>query len=93
MSCPAIPFDTLRHFERMIKVGFTKEQAKEQTEAIEELALRINNDIATKNDIKELRKELKDDILELKKDIKADMKILGAMIILGVTALGLLIKL
>ena len=85
----AIPFDTLRHFERMIKVGFTKEQAKEQTEAIEEIATHINNDIATKNDISLVQKNIK----ELKDDIKSDMKILGAMIILGVTALGLLIKL
>jgi hypothetical protein len=89
MNCPTISFDTLHHFERMKKVGFTEDQAKEQTEAIQEIAAYINNDIATKNDTKRIEEKIQ----ELKSDTKGDMKILGAMIILGVTALGLLIKL
>ena len=67
MSCPAIPFNTLRHFERMKKVGFTDEQAKEQTEAMAEL---LDERLATKTDIEAIHKDID--------ELKSDMRSLGA---------------
>jgi hypothetical protein len=45
-----IPFDTLNYANRMIKVGFTREQAEEQATAIAEI---VNDKIVTKEYFKE----------------------------------------
>lgn len=50
-----IPFNTLRHFERMIEAGFTEKQAKAQTDAMAEL---VDEKLATKNDLKSLENAL-----------------------------------
>ena len=54
-------FNTLNYTNRMMKVGFTREQAEEQAEAINEI---ISNDLATKQDILMLKRDIKE--LELK---------------------------
>ena len=50
-----IPFDTLHNYERLRKVGFNEAQAKEQTAIIAEL---VDEKLATKQDIKELKKDI-----------------------------------
>jgi|APFre7841882654_1041346.scaffolds.fasta_scaffold145026_1 hypothetical protein len=50
-----IPFDTLSYTNRLMKVGFTREQAEGQAELMAET---INIQLATKNDLKELKKDL-----------------------------------
>ena len=50
-----IPFDTLSYTNRLMKVGFTREQAEGQAELMAET---INIQLATKNDLKELKKYL-----------------------------------
>ena len=45
----AIPFDTLSFSKRLIKAGFTNQQAEVQVEAIAEL---INDQLVTKKDLK-----------------------------------------
>ncbi|MGK5094455.1 hypothetical protein WDW89_20870 [Deltaproteobacteria bacterium TL4] len=71
-------FDTLEYSERLQTVGFTSEQAKVQAETLKTI---LDDNIATKRDIEELRVELKRDIMgntqhiegvrvELKRDIE-----------------------
>ena len=51
----AIPFDTLSFSKKLIKAGFTSQQAEVQAEAIAEL---INDQLVTKKDLKELELNL-----------------------------------
>jgi hypothetical protein len=69
----AIPFDTLHHYEKMIEAGFTEKQAKAQTDAIAQL---VEEKLATKRDISELKREI---------------RIFGGIILAGITILGFLI--
>ena len=50
-----IAFDTFENVKRLKAVGFTEEQAAEQTRIISEL---INDPLATKKDLKELEMRL-----------------------------------
>lgn len=47
----AIAFDTLSYAKKMVKVGFTQQQAEGQAEAMAEI---IDEKLATKQDIREL---------------------------------------
>jgi len=69
----AIPFDTLQNYEKMIDAGFTEKQAKAQTDAIAQL---VEEKLATKRDISELKREI---------------RIFGGIILAGITILGFLI--
>ena len=64
-------FDTLLYSEKLQKVGVSKEQAKVQAETLKEI---IDDNLATKRDLEEVKTELKRDIeflrIELKKDIE-----------------------
>jgi hypothetical protein len=86
MNNEQIFFDTLHYANRLKAAGVPEKQAEVQAEIMAET---INNNLATKRDIKEL--DLKIEIL--RKDVRGDMKILGAIILVGVTILGLLIQL
>lgn len=93
MNNEQVFFDTLHYANRLKAVGVPEKQAEVQAEIMAET---INNNLATKRDIKEL--DLKIETLDLKieilrKDVRGDMKILGAITLLGVTILGLLIQL
>jgi acid phosphatase family membrane protein YuiD len=68
----------------MMKVGFTREQAEEQAEAINEI---ISNDLATKQDILMLKRDIK----ELKLFNKLTL-VMGAMFIAAIGILDLLLK-
>jgi len=88
-----IAFDTLHNYERLRKVGFNEEQAKEQTEIISEL---VDNGIATKQDLNYgfalVQKDIKALETSLKKDImwiKAIGGLFGSIIL---TALGILLS-
>lgn len=50
-----ITFDTLQYAKKLKEVGFTEQQAEIQAEAIKDL---INDKLATKQDLRELRKDL-----------------------------------
>jgi hypothetical protein len=93
MNNEQIFFDTLHYANRLKAVGVPEKQAEVQAEIMAET---INNNLATKRDIKEL--ELKIETLHLKietlrKDVRNDLKILGAAILLGFTILGILVQL
>ena len=64
-------FDTLEYSEKMQAVGFTPAQAKVQAETLKQL---IDNDLATKKDLKELEIILKHDVKELEIILKHDVK-------------------
>lgn len=82
----AITFDTLAHAKKMKAVGFTEQQAEAQAQAIAEV---IDENLATKKDIAELRTELKRDIKELEYKLTIRM---GGMIGGAIAILGYLIK-
>lgn len=61
-----IIFDTLKFSKKMKAAGFTDEQAETQAEAIAEI---INEQLATKRDLKELEASLKLEINSQKNDL------------------------
>ncbi len=62
-----ITFDTLRYSQRIKAAGFTDEQANEQAKAIAEI---IYENLAAKQELKELELRLTQKLELLKKDIK-----------------------
>ena len=79
-------FNTLNYTNRMMKVGFTREQAEEQAEAINEI---ISNDLATKQDILMLKRDIKE--LELKLFNKLILT-MGGMFVVAIGILDFLLK-
>jgi hypothetical protein len=71
-----LTFDTLAYSKKLRAVGFTEEQAEAQAETIKEL---INEQLATKQDLKEL---------ELRLAVK-----LGAIVTAGIVVVTALVKL
>jgi hypothetical protein len=82
MGHPLI-FDTLRYSKKLVAVGFTQQQAEAQTEALAEI---VDDKLATKRDIEDLKKEIKE--LELRMTIK-----LGSIMLGGLGLLVILMKL
>ncbi len=87
-------FDTLMYAKRLQTVGVSPEQAEVQAECIAEI---LDNNVATKKDLKEL--ECRVDRLE--KEIKSEMEKLGykltirlgSMMVIAITALTAILKL
>ena len=77
-------FNTLLHAEKLQKAGFSHEQAKAQVEMITEV---IENNLATKRDIKELEMTLRRDIKEFEMKLKIWV---GSLIVLAVVILAAL---
>ena len=75
-----ITFDTLAYAKRLEKAGVPETQAEAHAEAIAEL---IDDELATKRDIKELEMRLKHD-LTLR---------LGGMMVAGIVIVATLVKL
>jgi hypothetical protein len=83
----AIAFDTLAYAKKLKKVGFTEEQAEVQAET---LAQTIDERLATKKDILDLRRDMKEMELRLKHDLTIR---LGAMLTAGIAIVAALVKL
>ena len=58
-----ISFDTLAYSKRLQAVGVTSEQAEVQAETLKEI---IDNNLVTKNDLKELEANLKREMADTK---------------------------
>ena len=62
MNTVALTFDTLQYAKKLQKAGFTEEQAEIQAEVLQERTNAINdwidNNLATKQDLKLLRQDL-----------------------------------
>lgn len=84
----AITFDTLKFSEKLTKAGFTPEQAKAiietEQEAFQET---MDNTLATKEDIRNLRDELKEDINKLKQKLFVHDWMLRFILVLQVAIL------
>ncbi len=66
-----VPFDTHAYVKKLQAAGFTEAQAEVQAEAIAGL---VNEQLATKRDLKELETTLKRDLAELETALKRDLK-------------------
>lgn len=63
-------FDALGYSHKLEEAGFTKKQAEESVRLLMEI---LNENLATKNDLKELRTELKNEIKEVKTSLQNEM--------------------
>ncbi len=83
----AIAFDTLAYAKKLKKAGVPEAQAEVHAEAFAEI---IDERIATKQDILELKRDLK----ELEMRLKHDLTIrLGVMMTTGIIIVATLVKL
>ncbi len=76
-------FDTLAYVKKLRAAGVPEDQAEVQAEALAEV---VDEKLATKDDIRELKRDLKE--LELRLVIK-----LGAMFAVAITIVAALVKL
>ena len=83
----AIVFDTLAYTKKLLAGGFSKQQAEAQAEAIAEL---IDNNLVTKRDIEELRKDISADMKQL--EHKMIIK-LGSLMAASIAIVAALVKL
>ena len=87
-------FDTLGYFEKLKDAGVPELQAKAQVEVIREV---IEDRLATKQDILDLKRDLRELELAARKDIKElELRLtirLGSMMAAGVALLAALIVL
>ena len=66
-----IPFDTHAYVKKLQAAGFTEPQAEVQAQALAEL---VNEQLATKRDLKELEVNLRRDLKELETILRRDME-------------------
>lgn len=81
--------DTLQFAKKLQKVGMPQEIAEELTEVLKETHTQHLDDLATKHDLLDVKKELKNEMELLKKDLIIKLVSLMA---LGIGLIGLLIK-
>lgn len=80
-------FDTLMYAKKLREAGFSEKQAEIQAEALKEI---IQDNLATKQDISDLRK----DLLQIEERLMYRLTIrLGLMLVTAVTVLAAIIKL
>ncbi len=73
-----LAFDTLAYAKKLKSAGFTQEQAEIQAEALVEI---VEGRLATKEDIRDLRRDLKE--LEMRLTIRLGALIASAIIIVA----------
>ncbi len=79
-------FDTLTYAKKLKEAGFTEQQAETQAEALRAV---VEENLATKRDIEELRRDLLHEMKEMESRIIIK---LGGLLIAGVGALAVLMK-
>lgn len=67
MIAMSASFDTLTYAKKLKEAGFTDQQAEAQADALRAI---VNDNLATKHDIEELRAGTKQDIALVQRDIK-----------------------
>lgn len=83
----AIIFDTLAYSKKFIAAGFTQQQAEAQAQALAEI---IDDQLATKQDLKEMELAFKSNMAEMKTDI---IKWVAAMLVAQAAIVATLVKL
>lgn len=94
----ALAFDTHAYVKKLVTVGVSEAQAEVQAETLTEL---LDNNLATKRDLRELETSLKRDIKELEASARRDIKELemrltirlGAIMAGGIAIVATLVKL
>ncbi|MCB0411098.1 MAG: hypothetical protein KDD22_01145 [Bdellovibrionales bacterium] len=79
-------FNALKYIKSLEDVGFPREQAEAQVQMVIDS---FQENVATKNDLAELRADLRTDMAELKSDLVLR---LGGLLVFCTGVLGLLIK-
>jgi len=79
----AVAFDTHAYIKKLVSIGFTEVQAEEQSQALTDA---ITSGLATKDDIKELKAEMK--AVEYRLTIR-----MGGMLAAAVGVVTVLVKL
>ncbi|MBW2740246.1 MAG: hypothetical protein JRE64_15690 [Deltaproteobacteria bacterium] len=82
-----IAFDTLAYAKKMKSAGFTEQQAEVQAEAFMEI---VEGKIASKQDILDIKRDIKELELRLKHDLTLR---LGGMMVTGIAVVAALVKL
>ncbi|WP_342146402.1 hypothetical protein [Rickettsiella endosymbiont of Aleochara curtula] len=89
-----LTFDTLQYVKKLREAGVAENIAEIQAEALKEV---IETNIATKQDIRDLKRDIAALSVDLKRDIemsKKDLTIrLGSMMVVAVSILSVLITL
>jgi len=94
----ALVFDTHAYVKKLVTAGVSEAQAEVQAETLTEL---LDNNLATRRDLKELETSLKHDIKELEVSTQRDLKELemrltirlGAIMTGGIAIVATLVKL
>jgi len=76
--------------KRFIDAGTPKAEAEVFAEALKEIDEKHLDNMATKNDLKELKADMRDDLIMMKTDIKDYIKLCTVVISLGMAALAFL---
>lgn len=89
-----LTFDTLQYVKKLREAGVSEKAAEVQAEALKDV---IENNLATKSDIRSLKKDIESLRVDLQRDIdlsKKDLTIrLGSMITIAASAISVLITL
>ena len=90
----SLAFDTLAYAKKLKETGFTEAQAEVQAEALAEI---IDERLATKQDILDLKRDIKELEVSFKRDMKEmEMRLtirLGGMLTAGIVIVAALVKL
>jgi len=87
----AITFDTLAYAKKLKNAGVSEAQAEVQAESLAEI---IEDNLATKRDIKELEINLQRDLKEMELRLTHALTLrLGSMLIVGIGVVATLVKL
>lgn len=92
-----VTFDTLQLAKKLEAAGFTEAQAEGLASSLSHIQAAQIENLATKQDLKELTSATRADIALLKRDLKElEARVvlrLGGLIVVGIGVLALLIKL
>ena len=94
-------FDIDRYVKKLQKSGFTEAQIGVQVEFVKSISNTINNDLSTKQDLKELKNELRLEISNLRVEfMQLGYKAMfisycvafGGILLAGITVLGFMLQ-
>jgi hypothetical protein len=83
-SYHSVPFDPIQYVKKMESVGFTREQAEMQSETFFSI---VQDQLITKQDLKESENSLKQNIKEIESELKQTIKEIDAKTTLELEAI------
>ncbi len=83
-------FNALKYVEELRNAGIPEKQAEAQIRVLNEV---VDSELASKQDVETVRKELKRDIKELELRLTHTLTVrLGGLMALGIVLIGILVK-